>query len=91
MGVSMVVYGLGETLVIVPLQAYAAGLAPAQRGVMVAAWVSAVRAGQASGPVLVGACLAAFSARGAIALGAAVSAGLAGTVLVIRSAVTLRR
>ncbi|MGH9042286.1 MAG: MFS transporter [Acidimicrobiia bacterium] len=90
-GVSMVLYGLGETLVIVPLQSYAAGLAPAQRGVMVAAWVSAVRAGQTSGPVLVGVCLASFSARGAIALGAAVSVGLAGAVLVIRHAVTLRR
>jgi MFS family permease len=87
-GVTMVVYGLGETLVIVPLQAYAAGLAPAHRGVMVAVWVSAVRAGQAAGPVLVGLCLGAVSARGTIALGAVVSLVMAGAVLIIRT--TLR-
>lgn len=72
-GAAMVVYGLGETLVVVPLQAYAAGLAPAQRGVMVAVWVSAVRAGQTTGPVLAGACLAVLSARATIGLGSALS------------------
>jgi MFS family permease len=89
-GVTMVVYGLGETLVIVPLQAYAAGLAPAHRGVMVAVWVSAVRAGQASGPVLAGLCLAALSARGTLALGSVVSVVMAGAVLALRRTVTLR-
>jgi MFS family permease len=89
-GVTMVVYGMGETLVIVPLQAYAAGLAPAHRGVMVAVWVSAVRAGQASGPVLVGLCLATFSARETIALGSGVSLLLAGAVLAVRRTVSLR-
>jgi MFS family permease len=86
----MIVYGLGETLVIVPLQALAAGLAPAHRGVMVAAWVSAVRAGQAAGPVLAGLCLGAFSARDAIALGSAISVAMALAVLVIRPTITLR-
>ncbi|MGH9035319.1 MAG: MFS transporter [Acidimicrobiia bacterium] len=89
-GVTMVVYGVGETLVIVPLQAYAAGLAPAHRGVMVAVWVSAVRAGQATGPVLAGLCLATLSARGTIALGSAVSVVMAVAVLALRSTVTLR-
>ncbi|HEY3240631.1 MAG TPA: MFS transporter, partial [Acidimicrobiia bacterium] len=89
-GMTMVVYGLGETLVIVPLQAYAAGLAPAHRGVMVAAWVSAVRAGQATGPVLAGLCLATLSAQDTIALGSAVSVVMAGAVLIIRRTVTLR-
>ena len=87
--VTMVVYGLGETLVIVPLQALAAGLAPAHRGVMVAVWVSAVRAGQASGPVLAGLCLGTLSARGTIALGSGVSLAMAGAVLAVR--VSLRR
>jgi MFS family permease len=89
-GVTMVVYGVGETLVIVPLQAYAAGLAPARRGVMVAVWVSAVRAGQASGPVLAGLCLAALSPRGTIALGSVVSLAVAGAVLALRPRVSLR-
>ncbi|MDQ3945270.1 MAG: MFS transporter [Actinomycetota bacterium] len=89
-GVAMVVYGVGETLVIVPLQAFAAGLAPAHRGVMVAVWVSAVRAGQAAGPVLAGFCLGALSSRGTIALGSAVSVVMAGAVLMIRRAVSLR-
>ncbi len=89
-GLSMVVYGLGETLVIVPLQAYAAGLAPAHRGVMVAVWVSAVRAGQAAGPVLAGLCLAHLSAQGTMALGSIVSLLMAGAVLALRRVVTLR-
>lgn len=83
-GVAMVAYGLGETLVIVPLQAYAAGLAPAQRGVMVAVWVSAVRAGQTTGPLLAGACLAALSARATIGLGGAVALVMAGVILTQR-------
>jgi MFS family permease len=86
-GVTMVVYGLGETLVIVPLQAYAAGLAPAHRGVMVAVWVSAVRGGQAAGPVLAGICLGKLSAQGTIALGSVVSLLMAGAVLAVRLAV----
>ncbi|MGH8992963.1 MAG: MFS transporter, partial [Acidimicrobiia bacterium] len=89
--VTMVVYGLGETLVIVPLQSYAAGLAPAHRGVMVAVWVSAVRAGQASGPVLAGLCLGSFSARGTIGLASALSVAVAGAVLAIRRAITVRK
>jgi MFS family permease len=86
-GITMIVYGLGETLVIVPLQAYAAGLAPAHRGVMVAVWVSAVRAGQAAGPVLAGVCLGALSARGTLAVGSAVAAGMTGAALAIRRTV----
>lgn len=83
-------YGVGEALVIVPLQAYAAGLAPAAyRGVMVAVWVSAARAGQALGPVLAGFCLSAVGARGSYVVGSAAAALVAGALLWIRRTVTL--
>ena len=88
-GVAVVAYGVGEALIIVSLQAYAAGLAPAAfRGVMVAIWVSAVRGGQALGPVLAGVSLHAMGSRGAFVAGAAVAAGTAGAVVWIRPRVS---
>lgn len=73
-----IVWGVGEAMLIVPLQAYATELAPtAQRGVMVAAWVGAARLGQASGPILAGALVAAVGTRATFVIGGAVAAGLA--------------
>lgn len=84
-GVAIACYGVGEALVIVSLQAYAAGLAPAAyRGVMVAVWVSAVRAGQALGPVLAGVSLHAVGARGSFVVGSVAAAAVAAAVVVIR-------
>jgi MFS family permease len=71
----VLVYGVGEGLVIVPLQAYAAGIAPTEyRGVIVALWVGAVRAGQFLGPVMAGALVAGQGAPTTFALGAGFAA-----------------
>lgn len=87
---AMVVYGVGEGLVIVPLQAYAAGLAPAtHRGVMVALWVSAARAGQAAGPVLAGVSLHAVGPRSSFVAGSALALLALGAILVLRRRVSL--
>ncbi|MGH9025308.1 MAG: MFS transporter [Acidimicrobiia bacterium] len=68
-------YGLGDGLTVVPLQAYAASIAPAaQRGFVVAVWVGASRAGQATGPLLAGALVGPLGTRGLFAAGAAVAA-----------------
>jgi MFS family permease len=76
--VFIVLYGVGEGLVIVPLQNYAATLAPTEhRGVLVALWVSAARAGQFLGPVLVGWLMDATSARAPFIVGACVAAVVA--------------
>ena len=84
-GLSVVVYGVGEALIIVSLQAYAAGLAPAAyRGVMVAVWVSAVRGGQALGPVLAGLCIDHIGTRGTFVAGAGVAAATTAAVMWIR-------
>jgi ACDE family multidrug resistance protein len=83
-------YGLGEALVIVTLQAYAAGLAPAaHRGVMVAVWVAAVRAGQALGPVLAGICLSTVGARGSFVVASAAATAVAGAVATFRRSLRL--
>jgi MFS transporter, ACDE family, multidrug resistance protein len=90
--VAMTVYGVGEALVIVTLQTYAAGLAPVgYRGLMVAVWVSAARAGQASGPVLAGLCLGAVGSRGTYLAGSVVAALTAGAVAGVRRSVSLTR
>jgi ACDE family multidrug resistance protein len=92
LAVAMTVYGVGESLVIVTLQAYAAGLAPVgYRGLMVAVWVSAVRAGQACGPVLAGLCLDAAGSQGTFLAGSLVAALTAGAVAWIRRGVSLTR
>jgi MFS family permease len=68
-------YGLGDGLTVVPLQAYAASLAPAaQRGFVVAVWVAAARAGQAAGPLLAGALVGPLGTRGLFTAGAVVAA-----------------
>lgn len=70
-----VLWGLGEGLTIVPLQAYAATIAPAgQRGVVVAVWVGAARAGQSVGPALAGLVIGAAGAAGVFTAGAVVAA-----------------
>ncbi|MGH8998492.1 MAG: MFS transporter [Acidimicrobiia bacterium] len=85
-GAAVVLYGMGEGLVITPLQAYAAGLAPAaHRGLVVALWVSAARGGQALGPVLAGAALGAFGTRGAFVAGGVTAAAGAGAIVAVRS------
>jgi MFS family permease len=51
----VVVYGIGEGMLIVPLQSLAAAVAPTEyRGIIVAMWVAAVRLGQFLGPVSAG-------------------------------------
>lgn len=78
--VSAVVWGVGEALLIVPLQAYATELAPtAQRGVTVAIWVGSARLGQATGPIVAGALVGAFGTRATFVFGAC-SAALCGAV-----------
>lgn len=77
-GFGTLLWGLGEGLTIVPLQAYAAGLAPAaQRGVVVAVWVAAVRAGQTVGPPLAGAVVSATGTRAAFVAGSVAAAAVA--------------
>lgn len=56
-------YGLGEGVTIPSLQDVVAGAAPASsRGSVVAVWVSGVRAGQTTGPLLAGALVASAGA-----------------------------
>lgn len=63
-------YGFGEALTIVPLQDYATALAPDEhRGVLVAVWVSAVRAGQAAGAALAGLLIVALGTEATFAFG----------------------
>jgi MFS family permease len=82
-----VCYGLGEGLVIVPLQNYATTLAPTEhRGVLVALWVAAARAGQFTGPVLVGWLGDSVGWRTPFFLGSAVAA----LVVVVGSALRRR-
>ena len=57
--VLVLLLGAANTLSVIPLQSRAAGLAPDhQRGVMVAAWGTAVRVGQVSAPAVVAGLLA---------------------------------
>lgn len=84
-------YGMGEGLTIVPLQDYATALAPQEhRGVVVAMWVSAVRAGQSVGPALSGGAIAAFGTNGAFVAGTVLATALAVGAFVARPALLLR-
>ncbi len=84
-------YGMGEGLTIVPLQDYATALAPQEhRGVVVAMWVSAVRAGQSVGPALSGGAIAAFGTDGAFVAGTILATALAVGAFVARPALLLR-
>lgn len=63
-------YGMGEAFTIVPLQDYAAQIAsPEHRGVVIAVWVSAARAGQSVGPALAGFVVASVGTSGAFIAG----------------------
>ena len=78
-------WGLGETLVIVPLQTYATSIAPAeQRGMVVAMWVMAVRAGQAIGPILAGVAITGLGTRASFSIGAAIAVASVGVVAGVR-------
>jgi len=85
-----IAYGLGEGLTIVPLQDYAASLAPEQRGVMVAIWVSAVRGGQAVGPAVAGLAITGLGTSGAFVAGAGLAAMLAVATAAVRPGLKVR-
>jgi MFS family permease len=77
---ALLVYGLGEGLIVPTLQNAAAGAGPAtSRATVVAVFVACTRAGQTAGPLLAAPLLAGPGARSAFALGAA-GAALAGLV-----------
>jgi MFS transporter, ACDE family, multidrug resistance protein len=87
------VWGLADGLTVVPLQAYAASIAPAaQRGFVVAVWVGAARAGQATGPLVAGALVGPIGTRGLFAAGAVVAGAWAvgGVLFRPRLATTVR-
>lgn len=70
----LLLYGTAEGFTVPSLQEITAARAPAaQRGTVLAVWVSAVRLGQASGPLIFAAVFAAVGTADALALGAAVS------------------
>ena len=79
---AMLLYGLGEGAVIPALQDVASAVPPPeQRGAVIAAWVSAVRLGQAVGPVGAAALFAATSTSVAMGAGAVIFALVAGLFL----------
>lgn len=84
-------YGIGEGLTIVPLQNYATAIAPDEhRGVIVAVWVSAVRAGQSVGPTLSALAIAGLGTTGSFLAGTALAGSLAAAALGARPALKLR-
>lgn len=77
MAVACALYGLGDGILIPILQDIAVDEAPtAQRGGVVALWVSAARLGQSVGPLLAAAVFALSSTSGALLAGAALALGL---------------
>lgn len=89
-----VLWGIGEGLTIVPLQAYAATIAPhGQRGIVVAVWVGAARAGQSVGPALAGVVIGVAGTEGVFTGGAVIAASIVvvGGVLLRRTANPHRR
>jgi MFS family permease len=83
-------YGFGEGLAIVPMQGYAAALAPAEhRGKVVSLWVSSARTGQFLGPVLVGPLVDAHGPRLPFALGALVAGASVFVMLALRRRLTV--
>ncbi len=82
----VLVRGAADQLVIVPLQSRAASLAPEEhRAVMVAAWGTAVRIGQVSGPAAVAGLLAVGDTRLVFWAGAALSAAMLIVVTLARN------
>lgn len=76
--VAVVIYGLGEGVMIPVLQDTVAGAAPGRsRGSVVAIFVGAVRLGQTTGPLIAAQSAVTFGARPTFAIGAGVAAGLA--------------
>lgn len=73
-GLGLVLYGVAEGFTVPSLQEVTAAPAPAaQRGAVLAAWVSAVRLGQATGPLVFAAVFAAVGTSTALVLGALVA------------------
>ena len=82
----MLVLGAADQLVVVPLQSRAASLAPEQhRAVMVAAWGTAIRIGQVSGPAVVAGLLAVGDTRLVLWSGAALSAAMLIFITLVRT------
>ena len=76
--VAVLIYGMGEGVMIPVLQDAVAGAAPGRsRGSVVAIFVGAVRLGQTSGPLIAAQSLATLGARPTFAIGAGVAAALA--------------
>lgn len=72
--VGLLIFGLGEGLVIPALQDRVASAAPASsRGAVFAAWVAVVRAGQTAGPITAGGLIGTLGARPLFLLGAVVA------------------
>jgi MFS transporter, ACDE family, multidrug resistance protein len=89
---AIVLYGLGEGVMIPVLQNTVAGAAPgSSRGSVVAVFVACVRLGQAVGPLVAAQSMAAFGARTTFAAGAAAAAGLALLAPLARWRVVSRR
>ena len=81
--VGLVVFGLGEGLMVPNLQDIATGAAPpAQRGTSVALFVSGARLGQTVGPLSAGAAFAAFGAPSSFLAGTVVAVVLTGVLAV---------
>ena len=75
---AVVIYGVGEGVMIPVLQDAVAGAAPARsRGSVVAIFVGAVRLGQTSGPLIAAQSVIGLGARPTFAIGAGMAAGLA--------------
>jgi MFS family permease len=72
--VGLLVYGVAEGATVPSLQEVTAARAPSsQRGVVLAAWVAAVRLGQATGPLLFAALFSAIGTSATLVVGAAVA------------------
>lgn len=75
---AVVIYGVGEGVMIPVLQDSVAGAAPGRsRGSVVAIFVGAVRLGQTSGPLIAAQSVVTLGARPTFAIGAGVAGGLA--------------
>ena len=75
-----------DQMVVVPLQSRAASLAPEEhRAVTVAAWGTAIRIGQVSGPATVAGLLAIGNTRLVVTTGAALSAAMLVFVTLVRN------
>lgn len=84
-------YGLGEGLTIVPLQDYATAIAPDEhRGVIVAVWVAAVRAGQTVGPAVAAVAITALGTYGTFVAGTVFATALGAGAWVVRPMLKLQ-